>query len=296
MDIRKQLSNSKHFISLPLPLFHYLCKLEITQAQERVFMLHWFEGQMRGDWKSELPISSVAKRLSMSSATVKRAYKALGEMGLILRHDQGRCKLNPMRSAVTVTEVTIPDNAIDELMMSPNRQKTLSTNENETNKECEVAIVNNNTFKQDSSPKYESLQDDDEINLFGNHSFNVEHEEPSYHEIYEDVKTNEEVKNKIKHSEEKPKRSITSMILEAFGEQRKLTISFASRVKSELSKLFSGQELERMWHQVLWSIQEGNLAGFHVSKSKNIALKLLRTKRWTEPKNMPCGWKWSPSN
>lgn len=90
MDIRTLLSSQKHYINAPFPLYYYLCTLEITRVQEHVFWLHWAEGQMNGDWKSAIPLQTVADRLSMSVSSVKRAYKELSELGLVRRYAQGR--------------------------------------------------------------------------------------------------------------------------------------------------------------------------------------------------------------
>lgn len=128
LDKRTQLAEDKHYLSIPAPLFKHICTLDLTRAQQNVFMFHWCQGRLNGNWRSQLAISVVASELCLSESTVKRAYTELEAFGLVRRHGQGRSPADPMRKAFTVTEVTLPDDLMEELLRAPNRMSKAGGN------------------------------------------------------------------------------------------------------------------------------------------------------------------------
>jgi hypothetical protein len=121
-DPRNQLVREKYFSIRPKPLERWLWSQGVPPAAERVFWLHWQEGQQRGDWCSQIPLKRVASECQLDLSTVTRAYQVLQRMECIRRTDPGRDPSNPFQQATAVTEVRVPRELLVELDRHPNRR------------------------------------------------------------------------------------------------------------------------------------------------------------------------------
>ncbi|WP_346798031.1 winged helix-turn-helix transcriptional regulator [Halomonas sp. Bachu 37] len=313
-DIRSALSEDKHYINAPIPLFLHLCSLDITRAQANIFWLHWGEGQMHGDWKSEIPIKTVADRLSLSVSTVKRAYQDLESLGLIRRHRQGRSLRNPMRMAITITEVTIPDDVADQLLEAPNRAKSRimhqppeASAEPETTMQAlpeaehapEPEITNERP--EPPAPKYVSIDDDEETNR----PVTMEWLKLQAEIERETAREKQKAQPHCEH-EQKPILSYQTeeaiqarerrlaAIRECFAKKkRKIYPGMAYKMLNAIRDETQDERCARQsWHEMLWSLEHGLFSDMPVRKGYNIMMNLLRRKDWSYPSGMPEGWAW----
>jgi hypothetical protein len=122
-DPRVRLIREKYFSVRPKPLERWLWSKNVPASAERVFWLHWQEGQQRGDWCSEIPLRRVAQECDLDVSTVTRAYQCLARLGCIRRTDPGRDPANPFQQATAVTEVRIPAELLQGLHRYPNRRQ-----------------------------------------------------------------------------------------------------------------------------------------------------------------------------
>ena len=121
-DPRVRLIREKYFSVRPKPLERWLWSKNVPASAERVFWLHWQEGQLRGDWCSEIPLRRVAHECNLDVSTVTRAYQCLTRLGCIRRTDPGRDAANPFQQATAITEVRIPKELLQVLHQYPNRR------------------------------------------------------------------------------------------------------------------------------------------------------------------------------
>jgi hypothetical protein len=128
-DPRVQLIREKYFSVRPKPLERWLWSKNVPASAERVFWLHWQEGQLRGDWCSEIPLRRVAQECNLDVSTVTRAYQCLTRLGCIRRTDPGRDATNPFQQATAITEVRIPRELLQVLHQYPNRRSPTERNE-----------------------------------------------------------------------------------------------------------------------------------------------------------------------
>ena len=128
-DPRVRLVREKYFSVRPKPLERWLWSKNVPASAERVFWLHWQEGQLRGDWCSEIPLRRVAQECNLDVSTVTRAYQCLTRLGCIRRTDPGRDAANPFQQATAITEVRIPKELLQVLHQYPNRRSPTERNE-----------------------------------------------------------------------------------------------------------------------------------------------------------------------
>lgn len=294
MDARTALSSAKHYIHTPMPLFQYLCSLDISRAHEHVFLLHWCEGQIRGDWKSKITIERVAEKLSLSQSTVKRAYRELAELGLIRRYSQGRNSYNPMRSDVTITEVTIPDAVAKELMSTRDRGAAMVPQES-INPATEEPSV---PARAKRRPAYEALHEEHEVKTqFGARDDHravrnaavgapdtARPAERSVTAIQADI---------CQPADQDHLHSADSHAGEEGVNRGRISSWFAIKLRRALRERLDESKVDKPWHQMLWSIGYGSLSEQPLKKAFNVAMKLLRMNRWMTPWDMPDGWQWN---
>jgi len=128
-DPRVRLIREKYFSVRPKPLERWLWSKNVPASAERVFWLHWQEGQQRGDWCSEIPLRRVAHECNLDVSTVTRAYQCLTRLGCIRRTDPGRDAANPFQQATAVTEVRVPAELLQGLHRYPNRRQPTELNQ-----------------------------------------------------------------------------------------------------------------------------------------------------------------------
>lgn len=155
-DPRRVLCERKYFGMRPQPLEQHLYALNLSQCAERVFWLHWDAGYLRGDFTSEIAISEVARRVRANSSTVTRAYQTLKLHGLIRRQDPGRDPSQPFCQAMAVTEVTLPRDALQALLGSPDRMMSAGNTTTDRNisvrKDCAARAAPEAPIPKTSSP------------------------------------------------------------------------------------------------------------------------------------------------
>ena len=122
LDPRVRLVREKYFSVRPKPLERWLWSKNVPASAERVFWLHWQEGQLRGDWCSEIPLRRVAHECDLDVSTVTRAYQCLVRLGCIRRTDPGRDPANPFQQATAITEVRVPAELLQGMNRYPNRK------------------------------------------------------------------------------------------------------------------------------------------------------------------------------
>ena len=122
-DPRTRIAREKYFSVRPKPLERWLWSKNVPASAERVFWLHWQEGQQRGDWCSEIPLRRVANECYLDVSTVTRAYQCLTRLGCLRRTDPGRDPANPFQQATAITEVRIPAELLHTLHQYPNRRQ-----------------------------------------------------------------------------------------------------------------------------------------------------------------------------
>jgi len=288
MDVRNTITNEKHYIHVPLPLLSYLCSLKLSQTHEHVFLLHWGAGQMNGDWKSQMPISSVAKTLCISESSVKRAYRELAAVGLVKRYSQGRSSTDRMRSDVTITEVFIPDAAVADMLNTPNRAPARSAVQ-----AAEAAVEQTSKTARRSpakAPLYEPIDADDVLSVAFSSSTTLGNDEEALQQASEPLpaSTGQSLTDEsVAHRE---------MIRGALGcaheKGGRVDSRFAVRLRNALRDRLDDSVVGKVWNQMLWSISYGSLSFKHPTHAFNVALKLLKQSRWTTPFGMPDGWEW----
>ena len=128
-DPRVRLIREKYFSVRPKPLERWLWSKNVPASAERVFWLHWQEGQLRGDWCSEIPLRRVAHECNLDVSTVTRAYQCLTRLGCIRRTDPGRDAANPFQQATAITEVRVPAELLQGLHRYPNRKQPTDLNQ-----------------------------------------------------------------------------------------------------------------------------------------------------------------------
>ena len=122
-DPRARIVREKYFSIRPKPIERWLWSKDVPASAERVFWLHWQEGQQRGDWCSEIPLRRVAHECHLDVSTVTRAYQCLTRLGCIRRTDPGRDPANPFQQATAITEVRVPAELLHTLHQYPNRRQ-----------------------------------------------------------------------------------------------------------------------------------------------------------------------------
>jgi hypothetical protein len=122
-DPRTRIVREKYFSVRPKPIERWLWSKNVPASAERVFWLHWQEGQQRGDWCSEIPLRRVAHECHLDVSTVTRAYQCLTRLGCLRRTDPGRDPANPFQQATAITEVRIPAELLHTLHQYPNRRQ-----------------------------------------------------------------------------------------------------------------------------------------------------------------------------
>src|ERR1700722_1070388 len=89
LDPRIRILREHYFSIRPAPLEEWLWQQGLPASAERVFWVHWQEGQKRGDFCSEIPLRTVARRCHLNVSSVTRAYQKLERLGCLKRTDPG---------------------------------------------------------------------------------------------------------------------------------------------------------------------------------------------------------------
>jgi hypothetical protein len=123
LDPRIRILREHYFSIRPAPLEEWLWQQALPASAERVFWVHWQEGQKRGDFCSEIPLRTVARRCHLNISSVTRAYQKLERLGCLKRTDPGRNPANPFCQATSLTEVFLPKVLLGTLACYPRRAR-----------------------------------------------------------------------------------------------------------------------------------------------------------------------------
>jgi hypothetical protein len=276
MDIRNHLVEDKHYALVPVPVIEMLARAGLSGTQMSIYMLHWSAGHISGDWKSTIAVSVLVDRLCVSRATVQRAYRGLVKKGMIRR------ALGEVGSYdIPEVEVLIPDELKDALTGAPSRRKTrqaATQNVTPIQSTVQVAAAKMPETQIDDPEPFTQRYKEQQQRL---HTVECEHTpEPRM----------DRLKSSSQDALEKFKAMWASGDLLAF---RKIHPKYAYKVRSAISEIAPRELVVDLWHQVMYSIERGNLSGRNVPHAFNTAMWLLRRGAWTKPITMPGDWRWS---
>ena len=302
-DPRDRLVREKYFTLRPKPLERWLWQQGLPQAAERVFWLHWEEGQRSGDWCSEVPLKRVASLCCVDPSTVTRAYQVLKGLGLIRRESTGRDPDNPFQQATAVTEVRIPRDLLVELSRSPNRAAAPKTSldgggagrpASQPVRAPIVAHTSPRPTRQQTQALWAKLSAAERSRYF-----NASRDGLAALEFDADTQITPEERGQLLMQLQQlaNARAITVPSSPTGQDQRKLysgprrlSALELARTRKRVSETVPGQQAADVLRQVVWAVEEGALRRFEIPLAVNIALKKIREGSWTRPNRMPPNW------
>jgi hypothetical protein len=296
-DPRVILVREKYFSLRPKPLERWLWQQGLPQAAERVFWLHWEEGQKVGDWCSQIPLKRVASLCCVDPSTVTRAYQLLKGLGLIRREDPGRDPANPFQQATAVTEVRVPRDLLQEMSRSPNRrgpQTPVPEREAHarTDEVAPAPAATARPTRQESQAMWSRASAEEKAQFFRASRSGARH-------INFDLESRltAEDRGQILAQLDQMARARTlappaskSVQTTPYAGPKKLTVLELARARRKIGEAVPPQESAETLRQVIWAVEEGALRRFELSLALNIALKKIREGCWTRPNRMPPNW------
>jgi len=300
-DPRVALVRDKYFSLRPKPLERWLWQQGVPQTAERVFWLHWEEGQKAGDWCSQLSLRQVASLCCVDPSTVTRAYQVLKNLGLIRREDPGRNPANPFQQATAVTEVRVPRELLVELSRSPNR--AAAKNARAEPKPVATPMAPIAESPKASTPAYHPTRQEAQA-MWGRAS---EGEKARYYQASRhgvrridfdaDTRLTPEERGQMLSQLEQmacarsaPPPAPKSVQRTVYAGPRKLSVLELARTRKRITETVPGHEAAEVLRQVVWAVEEGALRRFELPLAVNIALKKIREGCWTRPNRMPPNW------
>ena len=329
-DPRVRLVREKYFSVRPKPLERWLWSKNIPASAERVFWLHWQEGQKRGDWCSEIPLRHVAHECSLDVSTVTRAYQCLARLGCIRRTDPGRNPANPFQQATAVTEVRIPAELLHALNQYPNRKaptgaiQTPEAGRADPPNECtstapgtsEPTVPGNTATRHapESTSPLQALTGRDRAKALAEITARLSPtERDAYHRALRlhlpiltfdcDSQVTPENRQLLQQilatlaaaplpqdSAAAPEHPRTSATAVPKSPPRKLSLFHIARLRRDIQSATTPSAAPELLRQIVWSIEAGALRRFAPLHALNIALKKIREGSWTRPNRMPPNW------
>jgi hypothetical protein len=324
-DPRVRLVREKYFSVRPKPLERWLWSKNVPASAERVFWLHWQEGQLRGDWCSEISLRRVARECDLDVSTVTRAYQCLVRLGCIRRTDPGRDPANPFQQATAVTEVRIPVELLHELHRYPNRkhptelQQAAEPGRAQNQHHCVeheaepsaavLATVQAAAYTPKLASPLAALTGRDRAKALAEITALLSPtERDAYHAALRlhrptmpfDPDTNVSAEKRASLQEALATLAADATLAgvsrtppanpAAQSPQRKLSLFHIARLKRDIQSATSTAAAPELLRQVVWSIEAGALRRFSPLHALNIALKKIREGSWTRPNRMPPNW------
>ena len=327
-DPRTRIVREKYFSVRPKPLERWLWSKDIPASAERVFWLHWQEGQQRGDWCSEIPLRRVAHECHLDVSTVTRAYQCLTRLGCLRRTDPGRDPANPFQQATAITEVRIPAELLHTLHQYPNRR--LPTEPTQTAEAGRAAPTQNHPAS-DSEPKtadttaiseapqspspLTTLTGRDRAKALAEITARLSPtERDAYHRALRlhlptlafdpDTQVTPENQALLQQTlttlaSDTPSQNSATTTSPGHThtsnpsikpQPRKLSLFHIARLRRDIQSATSSSAAPELLRQVVWSIEAGALRRFSPLHALNIALKKIRAGSWTRPHRMPPNW------
>jgi hypothetical protein len=308
LDPRARLVREKYFSLRPKPLERWLWAQGITPAAERVFWLHWQEGQQRGDWCSEISLRQVARECCVDLSTVTKAYQWLARLGCLRRTDPGRDPANPFQQAIAVTEVRIPRELLLELDRHPSRRaqrapkseicvhgtpaETVVTSAAQTPKSPDPFAGMSGRERLRAMAQLEQAMSAGELTRYRE----ARRMRGAHIKFDEDSKLSAEERGRVLQllsilaaapaQSSEPTHSPQA----TRSQPRQLSVFELARLKRDIQAVTSAHEAPELLRQVVWSIEAGSLKRFTSTHAIHIALKKLREGAWTRPHRMPPNW------
>lgn len=327
-DPRVRLVREKYFSVRPKPLERWLWSKNIPASAERVFWLHWQEGQLSRDWCSEIPLRRVAHECGLDISTVTRAYQFLTRLGCIRRTDPGRDPANPFQQATAVTEVRIPAELLQVLHQYPNRRPpTEATQDPEAGRaehtnECPATPPDvpkptapdaNPAISHTPSPTspLQGLNGRGRAKAIAEITANLSPaDRDAYHRalrlhlptvpygpdsqiapaIRGLLQNTLDAAHETRASATTPPRTPAAPCQTPKAPPRKLSLFHIARLRRDIQSATSSSAAPELLRQVVWSIEAGALRRFAPLHALNIALKKVREGSWTRPHRMPPNW------
>jgi len=296
-DPRVVLVREKYFSLRPKPLERWLWQQGLPQAAERVFWLHWEEGQRSGDWCSQIPLKRVASLCCIDPSTVTRAYQLLKGLGLVRRENPGRDPTNPFQQATAVTEVRVPRELLQELSRSPNRRTqrspaAVSEAPPQVREVAKPSAASACPTRQAAQEMWSRASAEEKAQFFRASRSGARHIEFDL-----DSRLTAEERGQILAQLEQmsrartlPAPAIKSVQTPLYVGPKKLSVLELARARRKITEAVPPQQSAETLRQVIWAVEEGALRRFELSLALNIALKKIREGCWTRPNRMPPNW------
>lgn len=299
-DPRDRLVREKYFTLRPKPLERWLWQQGLPQAAERVFWLHWEEGQRNGDWCSEVPLKRVASHCCVDPSTVTRAYQVLKSLGLIRRESAGRDPDNPFQQATAITEVRIPRELLVELSRSPNRASRVkvivegaSTTASPPVRAPETQALPRPT-RQQTQALWAKVSDAERGRYFTASREGLTALEFDPHTQLSAADQSQLLMQLQRLAEVRLQAPSVSRGTQEqrrpFAGPRRLSTLELARARKRVSEGVAAPQATDVLRQVVWAVEEGALRRFELPLAINIALKKIREGAWTRPNRMPPNW------
>jgi hypothetical protein len=320
-----RLVREKYFSVRPKPLERWLWSKNVPASAERVFWLHWQEGQLRGDWCSEISLRRVAHECDLDVSTVTRAYQCLVRLGCVRRTDPGRDPANPFQQATAITEVRLPAELLQELHRYPNRKPPtepqqlaepgrahppnhLVEPESEPTTTVPVTAQPTACAPKPVTPLAVLTGRDRAKALAEVTALLSATERDAYHSALRLHRPTMTFAPDSKVSAEKRallQETLATLAADAAlasahrtppanpsaqAPPRKLSLFHIARLKRDIQSATSTAAAPELLRQVVWSIEAGALRRFTPLHALNIALKKIREGSWTRPNRMPPNW------
>ena len=307
-DPRVRLVREKYFSLRPKPLERWLWSQGVPASAERVFWLHWQEGQQRGDWCSEVPLKRVARECCLDPSTVTRSYQLLTRLGCLRRTDPGRDRDNPFCQATAITEVRVPRELLVELDRHPNRRAGPPERAPTTiaPPSAESPPVGACETPKPADP-FAGLRTRERLMALGQLTRAMSAQEESRYrealrthqghmEFDADSKLTAEERGRVLQFltcvAVEPRRAVQGVGAPGVvtSKPRKLSVFELARLRRDLQSVTTIEAAPELMRQVVWSIEEGSLQRFSPLHGLHIALKKIREGAWTRPNRMPPNW------
>ena len=328
-DPRVRLVREKYFSVRPKPLERWLWSKNIPASAERVFWLHWQEGQLSRDWCSEIPLRRVAHECGLDVSTVTRAYQFLTRLGCIRRTDPGRDPANPFQQATAVTEVRIPAELLQVLHQYPNRRPPTQAIQVPEAGRAEHSTARPTTAPDapkptapDANPSLSQAPESTSPlkGLSGRDRAKAvaeitAHLSPADREAYHralrlhlptvqygpDSQIAPEIRELLQDTLDAARETRASATTPTLinpgapylipkAPSRKLSLFHIARLRRDIQSATSSSAAPELLRQVVWSIEAGALRRFAPLHALNISLKKIREGSWTRPNRMPPNW------
>jgi hypothetical protein len=296
-DPREVLVRDKYFSLRPKPLERWLWQQGVPQTAERVFWLHWEEGQKAGDWCSQVPLKRVASLCCVDPSTVTRAYQLLKSLGLIRREDPGRDPANPFQQATAVTEVCVPRELLVEMSRCANRRRQPSAAPRPEAKPLaeklpSAPVVAPCPTRQEAHDMWGRASPEEKAQFF-----RASRSGARRIDFDVDSRLTPEDRGLILAQLDQMACARTmvpnvpkSVQPKVYVGPKKLSLLEVARARRRIAEAVPSQEAAETLRQVIWAVEEGALRRFDLSMALNIALKKIREGCWTRPNRMPPNW------